>query len=910
MSILGRNGEQEGQVSVPKIVIPPVPVPSFGAVCLQQTSSGRGTIDCNGDDGETQPDLIDYRTLQDHVTNNASGPYEDPTCTFGCIEGETCPGPLPAPPGQECPRCESQPGVCADGVRGGQVCTSDSECPGKETVRDPVSGAVLVAGACDLTRPRNDNLGVAHLGTCFGVGSPREGLWCDLDSDCPSNCLAEQVCDGGPNAGAACDSHQDCHTQELCTDDGRLGTCQGPPVFTQSGAYEPGDLEIRVPMTAKFATNVGPDGLYCTADDTYALSGIGTDALLRLTTGKATATISDVDYREGDTLGASEEGAPFDCDEWQINKNLSGGRLVGAVTFLNLPNVPLRHDTILTFRFQADTLACVGGTCPQPCSDDTQCSDGDLCNGREFCYLGNCQPGVPVTCDDGNECNGLEACNENSGLCDPSNGIACDDDNPCSTGTCRPDFLCTYTDEPNGKSCDDGDFCTGADPVTGGVCATNNCDTCQNGVCTGGPTAVTPGQPGAATACEDNNRCNGIQACDPATGNSCIETNPALTCLPDTNPCTDDICDPVLGCNPPSASGTACDDGNLCTTADACDGQRRCVGSTVECPGDGNFCNGLEICNPLSGVCEASALDCDDLNPCTDDSCDALATSAVSACVHVNNTAACDDLNACTEGDTCGGGQCTGALSAAAATCNAGNGNACDGIEQCNPTTGACDATPLSCDDANPCTTDSCDPGIGCQYVQLAGLCDDGNACTVGDTCVNGQCLGAPTPAALTCGDADVCNGLEACDPGSGICLGGTALACDDGNSCTTDSCDPVTGCAHVGQPGYDGIFCEIDAMLADIQGRPFGSIEGKRLPRRLSRITLRSRVKVEFASRASNPKAKGLLTAADKKLQRLVLVTTKGFGLQRISEDMMHRLTERGRAARTLIQETRTNLR
>src|SRR5262249_35472424 len=161
---------------------------------------------------------------------------------------------------------------------------------------------------------------------------------------------------------------------------------------------------------------------------------------------------------------------------WQNNKDLSGARLVGALTFLNVPFIPNTHDTIVTFRFVAESEPCQpsAGTCPQPCTDDASCSDGDPCNGVEFGHLGNCQPGVPITCDDGNECNGSEVCDfANGGRCDFSATPSCNDDNPCTVGACRPDFLCVYTNEPDNTACDDGNLCTGTDPTPGaggGVC--------------------------------------------------------------------------------------------------------------------------------------------------------------------------------------------------------------------------------------------------------------------------------------------------------------------------------------------------------------------------------------------------------------------------------------------------------
>jgi len=93
----------------------------------------------------------------------------------------------------------------------------------------------------------------------------------------------------------------------------------------------------------------------------------------------------------------------------------------------------------------------------------------------------------------------------------------------------------------------------------------------------------------------------------------------------------------------------------------------------------------------------------------------------------------------CTTGDTCKDGTCTG----------------WPGIE---------------CGDNNACTTDSCDPKLGCQHppVQDGQACNDNNQCTTKDECKTGACTGSQPPD------------------------------CNDGKACTNDSCDPAAGCLHV----------------------------------------------------------------------------------------------------------------
>jgi hypothetical protein len=45
------------------------------------------------------------------------------------------------------------------------------------------------------------------------------------------------------------------------------------------------------------------------------------------------------------------------------------------------------------------------------------------------------------------------------------------------------------------------------------------------------------------------------------------------------------------------------------------------------------------------------------------------------------------------------------------------------------------------CDDQNDCTADSCESGNGCVYEVTGGSCEDGDFCTVTDTCTDGQCV-------------------------------------------------------------------------------------------------------------------------------------------------------------------------
>lgn len=155
------------------------------------------------------------------------------------------------------------------------------------------------------------------------------------------------------------------------------------------------------------------------------------------------------------------------------------------------------------------------------------------------------------------------------------------------------------------------------------------------------------------------------------------------------------------------------------------------------------------------------------------------------------------------------------------------DGNPCTENDRCDK--GVCGGDPVDCDQGLECVEGSCDPSSGCQYKILDGWCfidnacykdgeanaafpcnycqakvapnewyllqdgpcDDGDACTTGEKCVAGECVGTMKQCPQ---DSDACTD-EVCQDGA--CVSVPGKGCDDGNPCTKDSCDPDTGCLH-----------------------------------------------------------------------------------------------------------------
>ena len=166
-----------------------------------------------------------------------------------------------------------------------------------------------------------------------------------------------------------------------------------------------------------------------------------------------------------------------------------------------------------------------------------------------------------------------------------------------------------------------------------------------------------------------------------------------------------------------------------------------------------------DVCErDLPGAEPCAGKECEDTNPCTDDSCN----PANGNCVHApKNSGSCSPPS----GGTCVNGTCQAP-------------NPCAGKE---------------CEDTNPCTDDSCNPANGnCVHApKNSGSCSPPS----GGTCVNGTCQ-AP----------DLCAGKE----------------CEDTNPCTNDSCNPANGnCVHSPRNSERKIHPRVEGVGMECVKRP-----------------------------------------------------------------------------------------
>ncbi len=412
------------------------------------------------------------------------------------------------------------------------------------------------------------------------------------------------------------------------------------------------------------------------------------------------------------------------------------------------------------------------------------CDDGDAATVNDLCNNGECVGQLPsCTPDEYYLEDGLCYQCDNAGAGPVGDGVALDDANLCTDDFCHIDDGVIHL--PNDLACDDGN------PETVN-------DACANGICSGTVIACTPGkwlvQNGLCA------QCNG-------DGTGTINAGESLD---DGNPCTDGLCAPDAGVVQ-NNNTAACDDGDADTINDLC-ANGICAGLPVICSAGhwSNITGNCQRCNDTGTAFDTDAGSIDDDNVCTDDHCDTVA-----GLFHDDNDAQCDDGDPETTDDQCQGGVCMGV----ALVCPAGDYYAADNLcYLCNGDgTGPVDDGVAMVDDGIECTLDICDPGNGFEHQALWDVpCDDGDAGTANDTCVDGLCVGDPlicTPGQWVTEDGWWCTQCDG--TGTGWVDGGQGVSDDD--PCTDDLCNPQEGITHTfnnapcddGNPETDNDACD-----------------------------------------------------------------------------------------------------
>jgi hypothetical protein len=497
-----------------------------------------------------------------------------------------------------------------------------------------------------------------------------------------------------------------------------------------------------------------------------------------------------------DTAGGSEDTSGGTEDTAGGGEDTSGGTedTAGGGEDTAGPDCPGAPGCPCTENQQCDVGYCIETADGQVCADDCvdSCSSADfkcatVSTGSDTISI--CVPKTPNLCN---------PCNENTECQTTGNGGArCVDRGPAGSYcgvACGAD-----------ADCPDSYVCGEVTDVAGE--SSKQCVPANEAACTCSPSAISKKLSTTCSKSAGDSTCTGVRECLPDGAQNAPPGGGLTACLAPVP--VDEACDGVDNDCDGDTDEATCDDDNPCT-ADSCGGAAGCSHTNVSssCDADGSVCTQNDAC--VDGTCAAGeALNCDDGNPCTFDTCD-----AEKGCQYSNsdNTPCDADGNPCTQNDKCSEGNCQpgpvkacesgnacvqGKCSISSGNCVYNNlaGLPCDDGNAC--TTGAlcegefCKGSALSCDDGTPCTADSCDPTTGCTHLAIPNPCNDANPCTENDACKDGACVGLPVNASQTCDDGNPCT-TDGCDPSLGcVQTPQSGSACDDGNPCTVgDKCN------------------------------------------------------------------------------------------------------------------------
>ena len=255
--------------------------------------------------------------------------------------------------------------------------------------------------------------------------------------------------------------------------------------------------------------------------------------------------------------------------------------------------------------------------------------------------------------------------------------------------------------------------------------------------------------------CDDGNLVAG-DCCSP----TCMFEPADTICRPAT-----DVCDVPETCTGTSAP---CPPDAFAATSVVCRSAAGICDVTEACPGDGPACP-PDVFAPSSLECRAAAGPCDAPESCPGDgpACppDVFAPSSLECRAAAGP---CDAPESCPgDGPACP----PDGYAASSKECRPATGP-CDVPEFCLGSSAACPVDEVQpegtqCpDDGIPCTDDVCDAGGSCTHRALDARCSSAD-CSLGHCDASQGCVAEPRPDATTCDDGDECTLDDSCVAGS-----------------------------------------------------------------------------------------------------------------------------------------------
>ena len=746
----------------------------------------------------------------------------------------------------ECASGFAADGVCCDSPCAGicSACTSALKGGGL----DGVCGPIKVGTDPDVECTAQPASTCGGVGSCDGAGACAlypAGTVCSPGSCSGSTLVQADLCDGN---GHCIDTGDVSCAPNLCSGGTCLSTCAVDPdcvatAFCNGTQCAP-KATLGAPATAPNECLSGflADGVCC--DAACAGSCVACTALQKGGGADGTcgpiAAGSDPD-NECANAGAASCGTSGLCDGLGACQLYSSGTICTAASCSGTTLTPagLCNGTgtcVAGNVTDCSPAQCSAGTCQSTCSVDGDCVSSGYCSsgtcaakkavGGSATTPNECLSGFVadgVCCDTScvGACVACTAAKKGSGsdgACGPiANGA--DPDHECAAqaastcgvsgscngigacalypaGTLCSPASCSGSTLTEPSLCDGVGTCVAGGNVdckpaacTGGTCGsscTNDAECVSTAYCGGGSTCVTKKNLGEA-ATGPNECLSGFLVdgfcCDTACAGTCVACSAAKKGLG-----ADGACGPILGGSDPddecSDDGAAsCGHNGWCSGQGACDFYvAGTVCNSASC--QGNTAIHADVCDGSGSCGESGQQDCG-LTLCVGgvcaDSCvfDADCSTSVAYC---DSTAHCAPKKLVGEGAT-GNNQCLTGFMADGVCCD----SACAG--------GPCDACSVA---AGATAEGVCTP-------QNGAACNDGDQCTLVDSCQGGVCQGANP---IVCESTDQCQDPGACDAISGACSlvpKANGTACDDGNPCTIDACQ--TG-ACKGLSKLDGTLC------------------------------------------------------------------------------------------------------